>query len=145
MTSLTALFPRATKGDPLIEQATIADDSGLPEYHSHSVIDEHPMTNLGAGVNFYACDQTPQLREKTGQQRQPAAPKTMTESMQAERVQSWIAEQDLKDPLSSRVAVANDGDIRAQALQHPQEVGVSSLPLCKPISFRSMSIVLAPR
>ena len=69
----------------------------------------------------------------------------MAEAMEAERVKAWITEQDFQHPFGGGVAVANDGDIRPQACKHPQGVGVSSLPLCRPISLRSMSMVLAPR
>ena len=42
----------------------------------------------------------------------------MAEAVQADGVKSWVAKQHLQPPASSRVALANDGEIGSDLIKH---------------------------
>ena len=142
--ALTALLARAAQGDALVEQAAVAHHGRFANHHAHAVVDEHALADARPGMDFNAGDQSPQLGHQPGDQRQACRPEAMAEPVQAKGMQPGIAEQDLQHAPGSGIAVANDGDVRAQAVQHPQGLGALAL-LSRPISLQSMSIVLAPR
>ena len=49
------------EGDSLVKQAAIAYDSGLPNDHSHAVVDEDALADTGARVDFDTCQPPSQL------------------------------------------------------------------------------------
>jgi hypothetical protein len=64
--SLAMRFTRAPKGDSLVKQALMSDDSGFSNDDAHAVIDEHPVANPSAGVNLNACEPPCHLAEQPG-------------------------------------------------------------------------------
>ena len=44
----------------------------------------------------------------------------MAEAVQADGVEAWVAKQHLQPPTSSRVALANDGEIGSDLIKHRQ-------------------------
>jgi hypothetical protein len=71
-------------------------------------------------MNFDAGECTPYLADAAGKEleRQAAAPQPMAKAVQADGVKAWVAKQHLEPPTSSRVALANDGEIGSDLIKH---------------------------
>ena len=50
--ALAVGFAGPPQGYPLIQQALITDHGGFTDHHAHAVVDEHPLADLGAGMDF---------------------------------------------------------------------------------------------
>ena len=129
---------RAAQGDPLVEQAVVADHAGFADHHAHAVVDEHPLADAGAGVDFYAGGQPAELAHEPGHQGQAQAPKFVAEAMQGEGMEPRITEQDFQGAAGGRVPFLNDRQVGPKCLEHHAAD-------CSPISLRSRSMVAVPR
>ena len=136
--ALTDGFARAAQGHPLVKQAVVADHAGFADHHAHAVVDEYPLADAGAWVDFNAGEKAPQLADQAGHQGQAQAPELVTEAVQGESMQPRVAEQDFEGAAGGRVPFLNDRQVGPKRLEHHAAD-------CNPISLRSRSIVAAPR
>jgi hypothetical protein len=120
--AFAVVFAGSPQGDALVEQAAVSDFGGFSDHHTHAVVDEHAGANAGSGMNFDASERTPYLADAAGKEleRQAAAPQPMAEAVQADGVEARVAKQHLQPPTSSRVALANDGEIGSDLIKHRQ-------------------------
>ena len=56
---------------------TVADLGGLPDHHTHAVVDEDAPANDGAGMDLDAGDKPADLGNQTGQHEEPPTPQCM--------------------------------------------------------------------
>ena len=118
--ALSVVFAGAPQGDALVQQASVPDFGGFSDHHTHAVVDKHAGANAGAGMNFDSSECTTHLADAAGEQLegQSAAPKPMAKTVQADGVEAWITTQHLQPTASSRVALANDGEIGSDLIKH---------------------------
>src|SRR5581483_8205084 len=93
-----------SEGDPLVDSDVVAQDSGLADYNSHSMVDKEAPADLSGGMDFDAGEPAKALRIETSQQAKMASP---------DGVKAGVAEQDLEVGASGGVALEDCGDVFA--------------------------------
>jgi hypothetical protein len=85
---LGALVERgAAQRDALVDGAAVADLGRLADHHAHAVVDEHALTDLGAGVDLDARQPAREVRGEAPSQ--PAVrPEPVRQPVQHQRVQT---------------------------------------------------------
>src|SRR5581483_41293 len=102
-----------SESDPLVDSDVVAQDSGLANYHAHSVIDEETPADLSGGMDFDAGEPAKALRIETSQQAKMASPEPVADVVSPDGVKAGVAEQDLEVGASGGVALEDCGDVFA--------------------------------
>ena len=108
----------AAKGHALIDRAVVADLGGLTDDHTESVIDEHPMPDACSRMNLDTGQHAGNVRDKARRRGQAHPPQRIGHAMEQDGVNARITEQDLERRPGGRIALAHDGDVFPDSIEH---------------------------
>ena len=116
--ALAVVLAGAPQGDPVVEQAVVADLGRLADDDAHAVVDEQALADLRAGVYLDAGHMPRKLRKRTREEKvlvliEPVCLAVVKQSMEA-----LIEEDDLERGARRRVAVADRASVVEQALEN---------------------------
>ncbi|MMZ58150.1 hypothetical protein D1872_201180 [compost metagenome] len=99
--ALAFLFAAPAQRNPLINHHIVADFTGLPDDHTHAVVDEQPVPDLGPRVNFDTREKPADLGNDASQRKPPPAVQGVSDPVAPDGVQTGVGEHHLK-PASGR-------------------------------------------
>ncbi|MNT88639.1 hypothetical protein D3C72_2292280 [compost metagenome] len=82
------------------------------------MVEEHALTDLGAGMDLDACEPARKVRDETPWPLEAVVPAPVSGAMQPDRVQARITGDHLPRAARGRIAVEDALDIGAQAGEH---------------------------
>src|SRR5699024_93559 len=125
---LALVQPRTAQCHTLVDGAVITNDGGLADDDAETMVDEHPATQLGARVNFYARQQSGQMRDKARQPQPFQPPQAVRQSMDGHRMQSRVTGENLETAAGRRISLQNAGNVFAKSFEHIDENGFEGYP-----------------
>ena len=99
-------------------RAVVAHLGGFTDDHAESMVDEHTMTNTGSRMNFDAGQHAGDVRNESRGCGQPHAPQRVGQPMKQDGVNTRVTEQDLERRSGGRIALAHDGNVFPDSLEH---------------------------
>ena len=117
MLAFAVFLAGASKGDALIQRDVVADFRGPADDHAHAVIDENAAADDCAGMNFDAGQDAADMGNKAADKAEPAAPRSMGDPMQQQRVKSGITEHHLDAGPRRRVPFAHRINVFPQPVE----------------------------
>src|SRR6266496_3208122 len=93
---LPGVLAGAAERDALINSDLVADDRSLADHHTHTVIDKKAFANLSARMDLDSRSQPRHLRKPTRQHSHVMRLQPMIGTIEPQRVQSRVAQQDLE-------------------------------------------------
>jgi hypothetical protein len=85
------------------------------------MVDKYSMANLCSRVNFNPCQPSPKVAAEPGQEhrtRPVEPPQLMAEPVQAQRMQPWVADEDLQRAPRGWISFLDDGQVGTQGFEH---------------------------
>ena len=112
--ALAAFLSRSAERDALIESDIFAELRGLADDNACTMIDEQPLANRRAGMNFNPGQKAPDIRYDARNEHPTTPIKCMRDAMQPDRMKSRVAKENFDNALCRRVTFKNDADILAK-------------------------------
>ena len=105
------LLASAAEGHALIKRHVLTKLRRLPDNNSRAVVNEQSVANRRAGVNLYPRQEPAEVRHQPRRDYPAAFKEGVRNSMQPNRVQSRIAQDDLQHALCRRVALKDNANV----------------------------------
>jgi hypothetical protein len=102
----------------VIQRHIVADLGGLPDDHTHAVIDKKTPSYRRARMNLDAGQAPRDMRQKTRHPLQVCMPQGVRHAVEDTRVYARIAGQHLESAARRRVAFEHAGDIFSNVFEH---------------------------
>ena len=102
----------------MINGAIITDHGSFTNHDTKSVIDKNATTNLCAGMDFDAGQDSAKMRNQSTKPVQPYLPKPVGQAVRHQSVQARIARDDFKFAARCRIAFQNAVDVFAYFFKH---------------------------
>ena len=129
------LLPRSAQRDALVDQDVVADLRRSADDHARSVVDEEPLADAGAGVDLDPRQKPRNLGEEPRHEAEPLLPDPVGKAVEKDRVETWIAGDDLQDAPRRRVPLQENLYFASQPPEHGEILSqerISDSPLQEP-------------
>jgi hypothetical protein len=123
--ALPALLTCSSQRHILVNQNVVADLGGLPDHHSHAVIDEETLADPSARMNVDSCHEPAELIYHPGSQPQVPLVQPMGKTVQKNCVKSGVTEHNLEAALRGRILVQDRIDLFPDRLKHSSAAIIS--------------------
>ncbi len=108
----------AAQRDAVIQGDVVAHLGRLANHHAHAVVNEEAFADLGAGMDFDAGEEAPDVRQEAAKQSPASLPGGVRKTIDLERVEAGITQKDLEARLDRRITVKDNVDLFAKSLEH---------------------------
>ena len=126
--SFAFVFARATESYALIDQHIVADFSGLTNDHAHAVIDEEAAANLRTGMDLDPGEEPADLGDDARDERHARTIQPVGEPVRQNRVESWIAQDDLDRAFRSGIFAKNRLNLLSDSAEHGRDLIMAQAP-----------------
>ena len=102
--ALAVVLAGAPQGDPVVEQAVVADLGRLADDDAHAVVDDQPPADLRAGVDLNSRPAAAPLAHQPGQEEEPVPVEKVGKPVVDERVHARVEQKNLQPAPGRRIA-----------------------------------------